>query len=243
MPVLSSSRETLRQQERRASPFSMKGSDMSIVGSQSLDQPFVIFHAKFAASETFFGKDQEIFGESEPADCIYEVISGAVRSYKLLGDGRRQICAFHFPGDIFGLENSLSYRFTAEAIVDTGVRVVRRPSLEFMATIDVKVAHNLLNLTNRSLLHAEHHMLLLGRKRSREKVAAFLLEMDERLAGTGMIALPMNRRDIADYLGLTLETVSRELSYFRARGVLKFSGITQRQIELQDRQGLEALDC
>ncbi len=200
------------------------------------------FTPNLARPKYFFGKDQEIFGESEPADCIYEVVRGAVRSYKGLTDGRRQICAFHLPGDIFGLENSTSHRFTAEAIVETNVRAVRRHALEDLAAIDVRVTHNLLGLTSRNLLHAEHHMLLLGRKNSREKVAAFLLEMDRRLATTGMIAPPMTRRDIADYLGLTVETVSRELSYLRARRVLRFSDATQRHIELQDRQQLQALD-
>src|SRR3974377_1587186 len=80
--------------------------------------PVIAIHARFGASEACFGKDEEIYGESEPADCIFEVISGAVRSYKVLSDGRRQICAFHLPSDIFGLENGTTYRFTAEAIVE-----------------------------------------------------------------------------------------------------------------------------
>jgi CRP/FNR family nitrogen fixation transcriptional regulator len=85
-------------------------------------------------------------------------------------------------------------------------------------------------------------MLLLGRKTSLERVAAFLLEMDHRLTGTGMIALPMCRRDIADYLGLTLETVSRALSYLRDQGILEFSETSQREIVLQNRQQLQRLD-
>jgi CRP/FNR family transcriptional regulator, nitrogen fixation regulation protein len=206
------------------------------------DLPIIAIHARFGASEACFGKDEEIYGESEPADCIFEIISGAVRSYKVLSDGRRQICAFHLPNDIFGLENGTAYRFTAEAIVETTARVVRRHSLEYVAATDVRVAHNLLNMTAKNLLHAEDHMLLLGRKTSLERVAAFLLEMDHRLKGTGMIALPMSRRDIADYLGLTLETVSRALSYLRDRGILEFSETSQRQIVLQDRQQLQKLD-
>jgi CRP/FNR family nitrogen fixation transcriptional regulator len=206
------------------------------------DVPVIAIHARFGASEASFGKDEEIYGEREPADCIFEVISGAVRSYKVLSDGRRQICAFHLPSDIFGLENGDTYRFTAEAIVETMARVVRRHSLEYVASSDVRVAHNLLSMTAKNLLHAENHMLLLGRKTSLERVAAFLLEMDHRLAGTGMLALPMSRRDIADYLGLTLETVSRALSYLRGRDVLEFSETSQRQIVLQDRAQLMRLD-
>ena len=85
-------------------------------------------------------------------------------------------------------------------------------------------------------------MMLLGRKNSLEKVAAFLLEMDRRLFGTDVLALPMTRRDIADYLGLSVETVSRELSRLRARGILKFAETSQRQIVLKDRQELRALN-
>jgi CRP/FNR family nitrogen fixation transcriptional regulator len=107
---------------------------------------------------------------------------------------------------------------------------------------DARVARDLLNMTAKNLLHAENHMLLLGRKTSLERVAAFLLEMDHRLTGTGMIALPMCRRDIADYLGLTLETVSRALSYLRDQGILEFSETSQREIVLQNRQQLQRLD-
>jgi CRP/FNR family transcriptional regulator, nitrogen fixation regulation protein len=215
---------------------------MSVSETQVLDAPFITFHARFGASNTFFGKDQEIYGEYEPAHSIYEVVGGAVRSCKVLSDGRRQICEFHLPGDIFGLENGASYRFTAEAVVDTSARVVRRHSLEYLAARDIEVANSLLSLTTRTLLHAENHLLLLGRKNSLEKVAAFLLEMDHRLAGIGMLALPMSRLDIADYLGLTVETVSRALSYLRDKRVLGFSKVSQREIVLQDRQRLHEFD-
>jgi CRP/FNR family transcriptional regulator, nitrogen fixation regulation protein len=215
---------------------------MSISETQVSDAPFIAFHARFGASNTFFEKDQEIYSEYEPAHSIYEVIGGAIRSYKGLSDGRRQICAFHLPGDVFGLENGASYRFTAEAIVDTNARVIRRHSLEYVATHDLRVTNHLLSLTAKTLLHAENHMLLLGRKNSLEKVAAFLLEMDHRLAGI-MLTLPMSRRDIADYLGLTLETVSRALSYLRDKRVLGFSEVSQREIVLQDRQRLQEFDC
>jgi CRP/FNR family transcriptional regulator, nitrogen fixation regulation protein len=202
----------------------------------------IAIHARFGASATSYAKDVEIYRESEPADRVFEVIQGAVRSYKVLSDGRRQICSFHLPNDVFGLEYGPNYRFTAEAIVDTAVRVVRRHSLEYVAATDIGVARDLLSMAAETLRHAEDHMLLLGRKLALERVAAFLLEMDERLARTGMIALPMNRRDIADYLGLTLETVSRALSYLRDQGVLEFSETSQRQIVLRDRHRLQKLD-
>ncbi len=148
---------------------------------------------------------------------------GAVRSYKLLADGRRQIGAFHLIGDIFGLENGEFHRFTAEAIVDTSVRLIKRNSLERVAEADLAIAHDLLYLTTDNLQHAEEHMLLLGRKTSLERVVAFLLEMDRRLTAAGIMILPMCRRDIADYLGLTLETVSRALSKLHEDGILGFA--------------------
>ena len=193
-------------------------------------------------NEFTYKKGTEIYGEREPADYVYQVKSGAVRSYKLLSDGRRQIGAFHLAGDIFGLENGTEHRFTAEAIVDTTVRLIKRQSLEMVADSDALVARNLLCMTTNNLQHAEDHMLLLGRKTSLERVAAFLIEMDKRLTAAEVIALPMSRRDIADYLGLTLETVSRALSRLHELGILGFIGNTQRQIVLLDRQQLASLD-
>ncbi len=192
-------------------------------------------------SEFRYERDEQIFGENEPADYVYQVTLGAVRSYKLLLDGRRQIGAFHLVGDIFGLENAAVHRFTAEAIVDTKVRLVKRQSLELIAGTDVLVTRDLLNTTATSLQHAEDHMLLLGRKSALERVAAFLLEMDKRLTRAGFFALPMNRRDIADYLGLTLETVSRALRQLNDIGTLEFLNCNQRQIVLLDRERLANL--
>jgi CRP/FNR family transcriptional regulator, nitrogen fixation regulation protein len=198
--------------------------------------------ANISLNEFRYSKGTEIYGEAEPAEYVYQVTEGAVRSYKLLSDGRRQIGAFHLVGDIFGLENGQCHRFTAEAIVDTTVHLMKRVSLEQVAEADTLVARDLLNMTTNNLQHAEDHMLLLGRKTSLERVAAFLLEMDHRLTSSGVMALPMCRRDIADYLGLTLETVSRALSYLHERGILGFVGQSQRQIVLLDRSQLAELD-
>jgi CRP/FNR family nitrogen fixation transcriptional regulator len=197
-------------------------------------------HAGLVATEFTYRRDEEIYGEDEPAEYVYQVLRGAVRSYKLLPDGRRQIGAFHLPGDVFGLEIGANHRLAAEAIADTTVRLVKRRSLEQVAATDVRVSHKLWTITAGELRHAEEHMLLLGRKNAIERVANFLLEMDRRLAVAGMMALPMCRRDIGDYLGLTLETVSRALSQLNDEGVLGFSGA--RQIVLRDRQRLRSLD-
>ena len=197
--------------------------------------------AGLIATEFTYRKDEEIYGEDEPAEYVYQVISGAVRSYKLLSDGRRQIGAFHLPGDIFGLESGPNHRLATEAIIDTTVRLLKRRNLEQAASTNVHVAHKLWTMTATDLQRAEVHMLLLGRKNAMERVANFLLEMDRRLAGAGMMALPMCRRDIGDYLGLTLETVSRALSQLNNEGVLNFSGA--RQIVLRNRQRLHNMDA
>jgi CRP/FNR family transcriptional regulator, nitrogen fixation regulation protein len=173
-----------------------------------------------------FDKEAQIFGEGEPSEHVYEVVVGAVRSCKLLSDGRCQITAFHLPGDIFGLDLSAAHRTSAEAIVATTLRVANRHSLQQAAAANAVVGHALWCLTTSNLKHAEDHLLLLGRKTAFERVAAFLLEMDDRLDvdGGGNLPLPMCRRDIGDYLGLTLETVSRVLSALHNDGVIGFSG-------------------
>src|ERR1700745_1177657 len=130
---------------------------LDALGMGSYSNPVV------SLSEFTYKKGTEIFGEKEPAEFVYQVKTGAVRSYKLLSDGRRQIGAFHLPGDIFGLENGGVHRFTAKAIVDTTVRLIRRQSLETVADRDAVVVRNLIGMTSSNLEHAENNMLLLGR--------------------------------------------------------------------------------
>ena len=179
----------------------------------------------------------EIFGEAEPADYVYRIRSGAVRTFKLLPDGRRQIGAFHLSGDVFGIENGDIYRFTAEAIVNTSVWIAKRRRI-FGDASEENTTKDVLKLIARSLNHAENHLLLLGRQTSLEKVAAFLTEMDQRMGSPGVMILPMNRRDIADYLGLTIETVSRALSLLCCEGILSFRGQHHREIVLRSRSKL-----
>lgn len=193
-------------------------------------------------SEFRYRRGTEVFGEGEETEYVYQITSGAVRTYKLLADGRRQINSFHLPGDMFGLENGAIHRFTAEAIVETRVRITRRRSLlDTMRDRERGVA-KVISLVTQNLQHAENHMLLLGRKTALERVAAFLLEMDERLSQPDVMILPMSRRDIADYLGLTLETVSRAFSILRDERMLQFDGPTQRRIALTDRGRLGGLN-
>ena len=139
-------------------------------------------HAGLVATEFTYRKDEEIYGEDEPAEYVYQVIRGAVRSYKLLSDGRRQIGAFHLPGDVFGLESGDDPPPRHRSHLDTTLRLVKRRSLEQTAQSDVRVARDMWSITAGELRHAENHMLLLGRKTAMERVATFLLEMDRRLA-------------------------------------------------------------
>jgi CRP/FNR family nitrogen fixation transcriptional regulator len=200
--------------------------------------------AKVSSWEFKYSKGTEIFGETETAEYIYQVVEGAVRSHKRLSDGRRQIGAFHLPGDIFGLENGNVHRFTAEAIVDTTVRLIKHQSLERVAKTDPAMVRSLLTMTTANLQHVENHVLLLGRNTARERVAAFLLEMNGRLTAGGAIALPMSRRDIADYLGLAFETVSRVFSAFQRKGYLSFlDHPMQRQIVVLNSAALTELDA
>ena len=193
------------------------------------------------ASEFSYRNDEEIYGEGEPSEYVYQVIRGAVRTYKLLNDGRRQIGAFHLPGDVFGLDAGSTHRLTAEAIADTTACLVKRRSLEAAAGSNVQVAHNLWTMTASDLRKAEDHMLLLGRKTAMEKVATFLLEMDRRLAKAGMMALPMCRRQPCARLQSVANTVSRALSQLSDQGVLVFS--SARQIVLRNRQRLADMDA
>lgn len=193
-------------------------------------------------SEFRYRRGTEVFGEGEETEYVYQIISGAVRTYKLLSDGRRQINSFHLAGDMFGLENGATHRFTAEAVVETKVRITKRRSLLQTMQSREAGASSFLSLVARNLQHAENHMLLLGRKTALERVAAFLLEIDERLGYPEVLVLPMSRRDIADYLGLTLETVSRAFSILRDEKMLQFDGATQRRIALTDRTRLGDLN-
>jgi CRP/FNR family nitrogen fixation transcriptional regulator len=157
-----------------------------------------------------FARNAEIYGENEPAEYLYKLVSGSVRTSKILNDGRRQIGAFYLPGDTFGLEVGSEHALAAEAITDAKVIVVKRSAVEALAARDSEVARQLRAVTGRELQRMQHHILLLIRS-AKERVAGFLLEMAARVKCNDEIELPMSRQDIADYLGLTIETVSRTL--------------------------------
>jgi CRP/FNR family nitrogen fixation transcriptional regulator len=203
-------------------------------------QPNKLARERAFCSQFKYCSGAKLFGEGEPAEYVYQIREGAVRTYKRLCDGRRQIGAFHLPGDIFGVEDGTVHRFAVDAIVDTRVWVATRRSLfAGLAKGDTSATNNVRNLVTRTLEHAENPLLLLGRQNSVERVAAFLFETDRRLEQPKVMVLPMGRRDIADYLGLTVETVSRAPSSLRNEGVLSVGrGQMQREIVLHDRPKL-----
>jgi CRP-like cAMP-binding protein len=186
-----------------------------------------------------FARNAEIYGENEPAEYIYKVISGTVRTYKVLSDGRRQIGAFYLPGDIFGLEIGEEHSFSAEAIVNCKVLVIKRSALVTLASRDNDVARQLWALTANELQRAQGHIMLLI-KTAQERVAGFLLEMAARSAAATEIDLPMSRQDIADYLGLTIETVSRTLTQLENSAAIEVP--TSRRIVLRNRAALSRLN-
>jgi CRP-like cAMP-binding protein len=186
-----------------------------------------------------YERNSEIFGEGEPAEYVYQVVRGAVRSYRVLSDGRRQINAFHLPGDVFGLEPGEDHHCSAEAISDAVVLVVRRSLVLKYAARNAEVGRQLWSLTAGQLSRAQNHALLLI-KSAQERVAAFLLEMAERLVAKGAVELPMSRQDIADYLGLTIETVSRTLTQLAGNATIQL--LASRRIVLRNRSVLDALN-
>lgn len=186
-----------------------------------------------------FARNTEIFGEREPADYLYKVISGAVRTYKILSDGRRQIGGFYLPGDIFGLEFAAEHTLAAETIVNAKVLVIKRSALTALAERDFGTARELYALTARELQRAQARIMLLV-KSAHERVASFLLEMAERAAAGNAIELPMSRQDIADYLGLTIETVSRTLTSLETAATIEVP--TSRRIVLRNRDALSRLN-
>lgn len=182
-----------------------------------------------------FQRNTEIFGENEPAEYVYRVVSGSVRTYKILTDGRRQIGGFYLPGDIFGLEFADDHTFSAEAITNTKVVVVKRHALTALAGRDAAIADELFALTGRELRRAQERLLLLV-KSAQERVAGFLLEMAERACAGNIVELPMSRQDIADYLGLTIETVSRMFTGLETAAAIEVP--SSRRIVLRNRSAL-----
>jgi CRP/FNR family nitrogen fixation transcriptional regulator len=205
------------------------------IGSEALDGTLEMMGAVMS-----FSRNAEIYGENEPADYIYKLVSGTVRTSKILNDGRRQIGEFYLPGDIFGLEVGREHAFSAEAITDVKVIVVKRTVIEALAARDNEIARQLWAMTGRELQRVQDHILLLI-KTAQERVAGFLLEMADRIKASNEVELPMSRQDIADYLGLTIETVSRTLTNLENSAAIALP--SSRRIVLRNRAALRRLNA
>jgi len=186
-----------------------------------------------------FARGGEIFGENERAECLFKVVTGSVRTYRILEDGRRQVDAFYLPGDIFGFEVGDEHTLFAEAIVESKVLVVKRSSLVALAARDGDMARQLWDMMARELQRAREHMMLLI-KTAQERVVGFLLEMSKRSPAGNGINLQMSRQDIADHLGLTIETVSRTLTQLESASAIAVP--SSRHIVLRNRSALNRLN-
>ena len=186
-------------------------------------------------------QDREIYGESDKANAFFKVVSGVVRTCKFLSDGRRQIAAFYVEGDVFGFEPGAEYQLTAEAVCDCELISFRRHGLEKIAADNDALSRHLFSYALGGMTRAQDHALMLGRRSAVEKVAAFLMEWARHAPGAQTVALAMTRQDIADYLGLTIETVSRTLTQLERDDVIEIP--TARRIRFKDRAALRELSA
>ena len=162
----------------------------------------------------FHAAESEIYAQGETAGTIYRIEYGAVRIFRLLADGRRQVVAFHIAGETFGFEAGHTHSFFAEAIVQTGLSTVELDR-------DGHYPPGLMTLALHCMVRAQAHLLVVGKQSALEKLAVFLVDLADRQNSHGCIDLPMTRTDIGDYLGMTIETVSRNLSRLRDMGILR----------------------
>jgi CRP/FNR family transcriptional regulator, nitrogen fixation regulation protein len=189
---------------------------------------------------TSFARNAEIYRENAPADRLYKVVSGTVRTCRLLVDGRRQIGAFYLPGETFGLESGSEHAFSAEAVIETAILIINRNVAVSRAGWDSEVACELWDIMAGELARAQRHVSLLVQT-AQERMAGFLLEMAERIQTNDEVELPMSRQDIADYLGVTIETVSRTLTQLANASAIALP--TSKRVVLRKRTVLERLSA
>jgi CRP-like cAMP-binding protein len=207
------------------------------VASQARGLPTAVEHL---ASRAYYHKGETIYYQAGPAEFCYRIESGAARECALLADGRRQVVGFLMAGDMFGFCAPEVHRFSGEIIVDATV-VARYPRhwIERLAESDPEVARRYRQLASEAIDHLQARIAMLARPTALEKVSSFLLEMADRSAfgSKQLIELPMSRYDIADYLALSVETVSRSLTALRRRRVIALPGA--RRVSIVDRDRLE----
>jgi CRP-like cAMP-binding protein len=174
-------------------------------------------------------RDRELHAQGDRAEFCYRIVSGCIRTIKLMEDGRRQVGGFLLAGDCLGFDALDTHDFAAQAVTDVVLRRYRRRETEALMERHASLARVLREMAARELRDAYDRILLLGRKTASERIATFLLEMAARQRGVGKVALPMSRTDIADHLGLTVETVCRMMTHLRRDGTI---AIEPGQVEL-----------
>lgn len=169
-----------------------------------------------------FARNATIFSESDQACFSYKLVKGAVRLSKVMLDGRRQIAQFLLSGDLFALDCGEEYSLTAEALTDVTLICYPRAHIERLSEDVPEVRRAVMSSLRRELSAAQHHLMMLGRQTAKERVASFLLLLAKRpgVEDRSRVEFPMSRQDIADYLGLTIETVCRALTELKKLGVV-----------------------
>ncbi len=195
------------------------------------------------SDEKEFRDKQTIFLQQGPSRHLYNITKGNIKIYKLLSDGRIQIIGFLYPGDFFGSYKKGKYNYSSEAIGNVRLCVFRQEVLDEYLEKNMNLSKELLHITSHELTLAQDRMGVLGKMNANERVAKFILNISDQRARIGWqdnpISLPMTRQDIADYLGLTLETVSREITRFKTSKIIKI--LTSKQIFINNKQELANL--
>ncbi|HVO02949.1 MAG TPA: helix-turn-helix domain-containing protein [Candidatus Cybelea sp.] len=187
-----------------------------------------------------FRRNSAVFNEGDPSKHVYKVVSGAIRTCRVLMDGRRQIADFYLPGDFFGLDWESEHTFTAEAVADAVVISYPKSQLEQLGETTPAIRKLLMAMLCKGLSATQNHIVMLGRQTAHERLAWFLLRSMKRNGlERGALDLPMSRLDIADYLGLTIETVSRGISEFKRRRYISIANA--HQISVTNAEALESL--
>ena len=186
---------------------------------------------------------QVLFIEADRAEHHFTIVDGVVSISKSMADGRRQIVGFMYPGDFLGVADEENYSCTAQAVTPVELCRFSRSSFETLAEEYPEIEHRLLHAVSTELIEAQEHMLILGRQTAEERLCSFLLHLGKRAPHRGVpdnpVHLPMSRADIGDYLGLSLETVSRTFTVLRDQGLVKLADA--HTVELLDRDQLQQM--
>ena len=206
--------------------------DTGCIAKAEMDAHGVTVH--FARNETIYAKGDE-------ARHSYRVIEGAVRLSRIFADGRRQIVNFFLPDETFGIELAAEYSATAEAVGDVVALRCPRLCISALTEGDPDISQKRLAMFAKSLAAAERHVAMLGHQSAKERVASFFLalETQRRSDDSHTLDLPLSRQDIADYLGLTIETTCRALSELKRQNIIATP--SRRRLIIRDLAGLQAI--